>query len=109
MSHLRLTTGMFAFAMAASLAAQTPQTPQNPPTPAQPQSMDQKATVTLEGCLVQEKDVPGRQPNPAEKAGVMEDFILTTAKYVKPPAGAATDPSTPTGTSGAGALPMFEE
>jgi hypothetical protein len=107
MSYLRLTAGTaFAVAFAASLAAQTP--PQNPPTTAQPQSMNQKATVTLEGCLVQEKDVPGRQANPAEKAGVMEDFILTAVKYVKPPAGApATDPA-PTGTSGVGMLPMFE-
>lgn len=108
MSHLRLTAGtVFAFAMAASLAAQTP--PQNPPTQTQPQSTEQKATVTLEGCLVQEKDVPGRQPNPAEKAGVMEDFILTSAKYIKAPAGApSATPERPTGTSGIGALPMFE-
>lgn len=111
MSYLRLTAGsVFAFALAASLAAQTP--PQNPPPPAQPQSsMDQKALpVTLEGCLVNEKDVPGRQPNPAEKAGVAEDFILTSAKHVKPAGAAPTDPAAPapTGTSGIGALSMFE-
>src|SRR4029453_9626260 len=30
-----------------------------------------------------EQDVPGRKPNVAERAGVMEDYILTSAKVVK--------------------------
>jgi hypothetical protein len=36
--------------------------------------------MTLEGCLVREQDVPGRQPNIVERAGILEDFILTDAK-----------------------------
>ena len=36
----------------------------------------QAASTTLVGCVYQEKDVPGRAPNVAERAGVMEDYIL---------------------------------
>ncbi len=39
--------------------------------------------VTVEGCLLREQDIPGRQPNVAERAGVMEDFILASARVVK--------------------------
>ena len=39
---------------------------------------DQVVTVT--GCLKAEKDVPGRRPNVAERAGVTEDYILTSVK-----------------------------
>jgi hypothetical protein len=35
--------------------------------------------VTLVGCLYREQSVPGRTPNPAEKAGVLEDYILADA------------------------------
>src|SRR6185436_11387741 len=58
----------------------------------------QEHSVTVEGCLVREKDVPGRAPNTAERAGVMEDFILTNAKIVK---GGHTAPdAAATGTAG---------
>jgi hypothetical protein len=65
--------------------------------------------VTVEGCLVREQDVPGRAPNPAEKAGVMEDYILTNTKIVKgsAPAGTAAEAKpgdTPTGTSGSSTM-----
>jgi hypothetical protein len=75
---------------ALSLNAQAPQTPPNPtPTPqTQPrvtdpatragQATDQVVTIT--GCLKEEKDVPGLTPNPAERAGVTEDYILTDVK-----------------------------
>lgn len=110
---------VLAMGMSAAIAAQTPQ-PQTPPTdPAQPRTTDQKPqtmdqqkhAVTVEGCLVQERDVPGRQPNVAERAGVTPDYILTMTKFVKgEPAGstppAAAEPATPTGTSGV--QPMFE-
>jgi hypothetical protein len=36
--------------------------------------------VTISGCLRAEKDVPGRTPNVAERAGVGEDYILTNVK-----------------------------
>lgn len=36
-------------------------------------------SVTLTGCLYNEESVPGRTPNAAEKAGVLEDYILADA------------------------------
>ena len=33
-------------------------------------------TTTLRGCVYKEQDIPGRAPNVAERAGVMEDYIL---------------------------------
>jgi hypothetical protein len=56
-------------------AQEPPTTPQIPPTTEQ--------MVTAQGCLKQEKDVPGARPNVAERAGVGEDFILTQAKLTK--------------------------
>ena len=75
---------VFAISMA-SVGAQTPQTPPQqtqPPTQRptqQPSAMQNTATTTLQGCVYEEKDVPGRTPNVAEQAGVMEDYILVTA------------------------------
>ena len=107
-----------AFGLTAGLAAQGGNPPQNPPQnpPAPPtaaQAASASQTVTIEGCLVQEKDIPGRAPNVAEKAGVMEDYILTSAKFLKgvPHAAGATGAAAeqPTGTSGMGAATsMFE-
>jgi hypothetical protein len=110
-----------AFGLTAGLAAQTGNPPQNPPqnppsAPTAAQAASASQTVTLEGCLVHEKDLPGRAPNVAEKAGVMEDYILTSAKFLKgmPHASGATGATGaaaehPTGTSGmAAAKSMFE-
>lgn len=82
-----------AAATSAALAAQT--------TPAQ-QSGTQ-ATTVLTGCVYNEKDVPGRAPNVAERAGIAEDYILAE---VKP----ATSPDRPAGTSGttASSAAMFK-
>jgi hypothetical protein len=106
-----LSTAM-ALALSVGLAAQSSQT--QPPTPQsqQPAATAQGHQVTVEGCLFQEKDVPGRQPNVAERTGVMEDYILTAANFVKgevpgaPKAAAAGDPAQPVGTSGS--EPMYE-
>jgi hypothetical protein len=70
-------------AMAASAAAQNPL----PAPPAQPPA----PTATVEGCLMNEADIPGRKPNVAERAGIAEDYILTHIKSVKGtlPTGAA--------------------
>jgi hypothetical protein len=104
-------------AMSTGIAAQdkpTTQYPTNPPssTAQRPAASDQAAgTVTVEGCLVREQDVPGRKPNVAERAGVMEDYILTSAKVIKgsAPKSAAAAPKAgePTGTSGS-ASSMFD-
>jgi hypothetical protein len=63
--------------------AQTPQTPsserpQNPPTAAAAPAA--AGETTLSGCVYKEEDVPGRTPNVAERAGVMEDYILADVK-----------------------------
>jgi len=39
----------------------------------------QPTTMTLTGCLYREEQVPGRQPNVAERAGVLEDYIIADA------------------------------
>jgi hypothetical protein len=47
----------------------------------------QSASTTLTGCVYQEKDVPGRAPNPAERVGILEDYILaeiSPAEAAKP-------------------------
>jgi hypothetical protein len=54
-------------------------------------------TITVTGCLKAEKDVPGRRPNVAERAGVTEDYILTSVKMAP---GSAT--------SGIGVAAMYE-
>jgi hypothetical protein len=85
--------------MTAALAAQaSSQNPTQPP--AGTAASAQHQTVTVEGCLVREKDVPGREANPAERAGVMEDFILTNAKIVKGDH-PSHDTAAATGTTGA--------
>jgi hypothetical protein len=97
--------GVFAFAV--GVIAQEP-----PKTLAQkrPPAVQDQPMVTVEGCLVREQDVPGRKPNVAERAGVMEDYILTSAKVTKGTAPKGTmEPKAgePTGTAGKLA-PMFD-
>ena len=74
---------------ALTLSAQTPQRPPDPQQrPVTPPAGDttQRATaqadqpVTITGCLKQEKDVAGLTPNPAERVGVTNDYILTEVK-----------------------------
>ena len=66
--------------------AQSPtSTPQSAPAQqSEPQATTAQASTTLSGCVYREKDVPGRAPNVAERAGVLEDYILADVK----PAGA---------------------
>lgn len=102
--YIRSVTLAGMLALAVSAAAQTPP-PSAPPT-AQPPAASATGTVTVEGCLMREDDVPGRKANVAERVGVGEDFILTSTRIIKgaAPGGAAGRPDdTPVGTSGAGA------
>jgi hypothetical protein len=100
-----LIAGLFACALGltATVAAQNPQTPA-PQTPDKPAATQTEAgKVTVEGCVIREADVPGRQPNVAERAGVGEDYILASAKMIKgsaPKSGAKATGETPTGTAG---------
>ena len=100
-----------ALMLSATLAAQDPPPRQDPATRPPAAQQDTAKAVTVEGCLVREADVPGRQPNVAERAGVAEDYILTSTKMIKgsAPAGAgsARPSETPTGTSGAAGA-MYE-
>jgi len=93
----------------ASLGAQTPQSqpPQTPP-PAPPQTQQpatgpqNMVTTTLQGCVYKEADIPGRTPNVAEKAGVLEDYILVTSARSATAGTAGTTPPSPTaGAAGA--------
>ena len=61
------------------IAAQAPSPAQQPRPPA-PSAQATPATTTVVGCVYQEKDVPGRSPNLAEKAGILEDYILAEIK-----------------------------
>ena len=95
----------------ASAGAQTPQQPpQTPPQTPQttpptqqpsPSAMQNTATTTLHGCVYKEADVPGRTPNVAEKAGMLEDYILVTSTSPAAAAGTTgTNPPSATGTAG---------
>ncbi|HYB95612.1 MAG TPA: hypothetical protein VEC39_11595 [Vicinamibacterales bacterium] len=119
---LTATIGAMTITTALTLSAQTPQNPpsspqsqpqtqppadrQRPATDAQRPTDTQRSgatpaqnaqTLTVTGCLRAEKDVPGRTPNVAERAGVGEDYILTNAKMGQ---GSAT--------SGIGVASMYE-
>lgn len=96
-----------ALLLAAAVGAQNPPATSQPspstPSTREPAAQEAK-TVTVEGCLVREADVPGRKPNVAERAGMGEDYILTSTKVIKgsAPGGSSSEarPGTPTGTSG---------
>lgn len=95
-----------AFALSGTLMAQSTPQSATQQQPAQTAQAADAKTVTVEGCLVREADVPGRQPNVAERAGVMQDFILTHAKVKEGSASsttaqAGTATGTGTGTTGA--------
>ena len=90
---------LFVAALAASQGAAQAQNPssQPPETPqAPPAATAQEPTTTLAGCLYREDQVPGRKPNVAERAGVMEDYILADASA----AGAQSTPSATPGATG---------
>jgi hypothetical protein len=118
---IRISIGTVAlFVTAALSAAQTPQAPAEKPStpstptrqtqpstqaPAQPATPTQatatttaQTTATLIGCLYRESQVPGRQPNLVERAGVLEDYILADAGM--PPATRPGIPPSAVGTSG---------
>ena len=93
------------------------QTPTTPPPPAQAPSTQTPTqqrgtagdllsmngqTVTVSGCLMREADVPGQKPNPAERAGIMPDYVLTNVQMRSAsPAGTAGRTETPRETAGA--------
>lgn len=104
-------------ASALTINAQTPQSKpqptQQPPQQQQPRPTDPTRTtgdmtqragqantpqmVTVTGCLKSEKDVPGRQPNAAERSGMGENYVLSGVKM-----------ATSSTTSGIGLAPMYQ-
>lgn len=112
-----IVTGALIAAASASAAAWD-QVPRNP-TPrdttatrgdkALPETPTRLDTTTVIGCVYEEKDVPGRAPNAAERAGISEDYILaevsTRATGV---AGATGTSGSPAAASAAGSGPMFK-
>ena len=85
----------------AGLAAQEPASPATKPAqPApRPGATAQPPTTTLTGCLYRENQIPGRTPNVAEKAGMMEDYIIAGATVGGSEAKPSATPGA-TGTSG---------
>jgi hypothetical protein len=89
----RLTvSGAAAFLCAGVLSAAqiTPQggVQQRPPQPTTQQprpTASEGPSTTLTGCLYREDSIPGRTPNVAEKAGVLEDYILADARTARDP------------------------
>lgn len=85
----------------AGIAAQQPQT-QKPAAQAVP---GKKTPATIVGCVYREKDIPGRAPNVAERAGILEDYIL--AEISSSPLAGKTGTAGATGTSGQANVPTF--
>jgi hypothetical protein len=112
-----LIAGTLAMACATGiLAAQAPSSPaaQQPPAggaaptapaspvaaPVQAPASTQAGSTTLTGCLYRENQIPGRTPNVAERAGVLEDYILADASSASPQAARPGATAGATGTSG---------
>jgi hypothetical protein len=84
------------------LAAQTPSgSSQSPGTTKPAAAASEKHSAVLTGCVYKESDVPGRAPNPAERAGVLEDYILADVKPSEAASSGSTNAASgTTGTSG---------
>jgi hypothetical protein len=80
-------------------APRTVPQPGAPPAPAPSAAIagQERSTTTLVGCLYREDQVPGRSPNVAEKAGVLEDYILADAAM---PSAAPAQPGATAGAAG---------
>jgi hypothetical protein len=91
-------------------ASSQAQQPQSPPT-TQSKADASQQPITLAGCVYREQDVPGRAPNVAERAGILEDYILAEVTPSPSPSTPSTSTSGAVGTSGtasAGAMYKLE-
>jgi hypothetical protein len=89
-----LLTALAAACSGTLLAAQAPA-----PQSSQVQA-DKRAVTTITGCVYRESDIPGRAPNPAERVGISEDYILAEIAGAAGSSGARAPGAT--GTTGAG-------
>ena len=78
-------------------AGQAPK--QEPPKAPPPSTVTVKPTITVTGCVYREDQVPGRTPNAAERAGILEDYILADVAVAEPRSQSGAAPGA-TGTSG---------
>jgi hypothetical protein len=88
--------GALIWGLAAPYAAG--QAPKDEPRAPSQATVTVKPIVTLTGCLYREEQVPGRTPNVAERAGILEDYILADATIAdaqrgKPSSGGSTGTS----------------
>jgi hypothetical protein len=93
-----LSTALAVVCAAVGASAQSTGAGQQPP--AQQPAAEQAAMKTMEGCVYLEEDVAGRTPNVAERAGVLEDYILVAdasagSGAVGTSGTAGTDPAAP--------------
>jgi hypothetical protein len=103
-THMRkpIISAVCALPFVATLAwAQGAGQPQNPSgqKPTATTETTVKPITTLVGCLYREDQIPGRKPNIAERAGILEDYILADA------ATATTPPNSSTGVTGTSGSP----
>ena len=91
--------GILALLLAAPFAAAQAPKPDQPQTPSQVSTTVQP-TTTLTGCLYRENQVPGRKPNIAERAGILEDYILADTTVADAPQQPKPTTGPATGTSG---------
>ncbi len=109
-----LCVGVAAGAQQPTPDPQRPDPTQQQPAGQQPTTQQPRAsaeqTTTVEGCVYHERDIPGRTPNVAERAGVLEDYILvaSTAPASTPGATGTTGTTGTRGTSGAAKMFKLE-
>ena len=96
--------------MAISIAGVQAQSTQQPPaqTPPAASATSSQATTTVRGCVYEEKSIPGRSPNVAERAGVLEDYILVASNTAAAPGTAGTSGAAGTSGSMAGMHKAFK-
>lgn len=99
--------GGFAVICGGAVASAQSTTPQQPPQTQPPAAMSHDANTTVEGCVYREADIPGRSPNVAERAGVLEDYILVASADTKSGTVGTSGTTGATGTSTAKAR-MFK-
>ena len=97
-----VTAGAFVVFCAGAIASAQSTATQQPPS--QQPATAQAASTTIEGCVYNEKDIPGRSPNVAERAGVLEDYILVASSSTP----SATGTSGTTGAAGMSTPKMFK-
>ena len=89
LKRFAVTTALVAMCAGVAVQAQTPSPAGQPTQSPADQDRDtsqptatatQSGSTTLTGCVYREQDVPGRNPNVAEEAGGLEDYILADVK-----------------------------